>query len=83
MRLFAPIITGSLNVTGSVSVTGSIEITSATSNIFLIKNISGNNILTVSQSGVVIVATQSVELTGAAPNGGIYFTSGSFFIGVD
>jgi hypothetical protein len=50
--------------------------------IFLITN---NNIpvLTVSQSGVVILATQSIELTGAAPNGGIYFTSSSLFIGLD
>jgi hypothetical protein len=29
------------------------------------------------------VATQSVELTSSAPNGGIYFTSGSFFVGLD
>jgi hypothetical protein len=51
-------------------------------NIFLITK---NNIpvLTVSQSGVVILATQSIELTGNAPNGGIYFTSSSLFIGLD
>jgi hypothetical protein len=40
-------------------------------------------VLTVSQSGVVIFATQSVNPTGIAPNGGIYFTSSSFFIGLD
>jgi len=83
MRLFAPIITGSLNITGSVFVTGSIGVTSAANDIFFIKNVAGNNILTVSQSGVVVFATQSVELTGAAPNGGIYFTSGSFFVGLE
>jgi hypothetical protein len=51
-------------------------------NIFLITK---NNIpvLTVSQSGVVIFATQSQELTGPAPNGAIYFTSSSFFVGLD
>jgi hypothetical protein len=51
-------------------------------NIFLITN---NNIpvLTVSQSGVVILTTQSINLTGTAPNGGIYFTSASFFVGLD
>lgn len=83
MRLFAPIITGSLNVTGSVSITGSVGVTSATNDIFFIKNVAGNNVLTVSQSGVIIVATQSVELTNPAPNGGIYFTSSSFFVGLD
>ena len=51
--------------------------------IFIIKNFNNQPILTVSQSGVVVVATQSVELTGTAPNGAIYFTSGSFFVGLD
>lgn len=83
MRLFAPIITGSLNVTGSVSITGSVGVTSAANDIFFIKNVAGNNVLTVSQSGVIIVATQSAELTNPAPNGGIYFTSSSFFVGLD
>ena len=50
--------------------------------IFLIKN-NGNTILTVSESGVVILATQSIELNSPAPTGGIYFTSGSFFIGLE
>lgn len=47
--------------------------------------ITQNNIpvLTVSQSGVVIFSTQSQELTGPAPNGGIYFTSASFFVGLE
>lgn len=51
-------------------------------NIFIITN---NNVpvLTVSQSGVISIQTQSQELTGPAPNGGIYFTSASFFIGLD
>ena len=51
-------------------------------NIFIITN---NNIpvLTVSQSGVVIFSTQSQELAGFAPNGGIYFTSASFFVGLE
>ena len=51
-------------------------------NIFLITK---NNIpvLTISQSGVVIFSTQSQELTGPAPNGAIYFTSASFFVGLD
>ena len=68
---------------GSAVITGSLEIKSNVNNIFLIRNFNNQSILTVSQSGVVIVATQSVNLTGSAPNGGIYFTSGSFFIGLD
>jgi hypothetical protein len=51
-------------------------------NIFIITN-NNQPVLTVSQSGVVILSTQSQELTGTAPNGGIYFTSASFFVGLD
>ena len=63
--------------TGSISASVNIG-----STIFLITN---NNIpvLTVSQSGIVILATQSIDPTGIAPNGAIYFTSSSFFIGLD
>ena len=31
----------------------------------------------------VILSTQSTELQGFAPAGGIYFTSSSFFVGLD
>jgi hypothetical protein len=51
-------------------------------NIFIITN-NNQPVLTVSQSGVVVFATQSQELVGTAPNGGIYFTSSSFFVGLD
>jgi len=51
-------------------------------NIFLIKN-AGATVFAVSESGVVVVTTQSIELNNPAPYGGIYFTSGSFFIGLD
>jgi hypothetical protein len=51
--------------------------------LFLIKNASNQAVLTVSQSGVVILATSSVELSGPAPNGAIYFTSNSLFVGLD
>jgi len=63
--------------TGSISASVNIG-----STIFLITN---NNIpiLTVSQSGIVILATQSMDPTGIAPNGAIYFTSSSLFIGLD
>ena len=68
---------------GSAVITGSLTIKSNINDIFLIKNFAGNNIFTVSQSGVVVLATQSAELTDAAPNGGMYFTSGAFFVGLD
>jgi hypothetical protein len=66
-----------------VDYTGSTTLTSDASTVFLIKNFGGNPILTVSQSGMIILATQSAELVNPAPNGGIYFTSNSFFVGLD
>lgn len=68
---------------GSAIITGSLQIRSDRNDIFIIKNFAEQPILTVSQSGVVTLATQSVELTGPAPNGAIYFTSSSLFIGLD
>jgi hypothetical protein len=68
---------------------GSTIISSNAENVFLIKNISNTPILTISQSGdmtingLLILSTQSIELNTLAPNGGIYFTSSSFFIGLD
>ena len=68
---------------GSAVITGSLEIKSDQNNIFLIKNFNNEPILTVSQSGVVILATQSIELTDQAPNGAIYFTAANLFVGLD
>ena len=89
-------VTASVNVTGdifiiksgsynpfTVSSTGLTTISGSAANLFLIKNASNEPILTVSQSGVVILATSSVSLTGTAPNGGIYFTANSLFVGLD
>ena len=66
----------------TVSGTGLTTISGSAANLFLIKNASNQPVLTVSQSGVVILATSSVELTGPAPNGAIYFTSNSLFVGL-
>ena len=89
-------VSASVNVTGdifivrsgsyspfTVSSTGTTTISGSASNLFLIKGSLNQTILIVSQSGVVIFATQSAELTGTAPNGGLYFTSGNFFVGLD
>lgn len=68
---------------GDAVITGSLEIVGTGEDLFLIKNQTNETILQVSQSGVVVLSTQSVELTTTAPNGGIYFTSASFFVGLD
>jgi hypothetical protein len=67
----------------SISNTGAVTISGSASNLLTVKNANNTNVLAVSQSGVVILATSSIELTGTAPNGGIYFTSSSLFIGLD
>lgn len=68
---------------GSAVITGSLTIKSDVNDIFIIKNWDNQPILTVSQSGVITLATQSAELTTPAPAGGIYFTSASFFVGLE
>ena len=62
---------------------GATTISGSADNMLQVKGSSDNNLLNVSQSGVIVVATQSQELTTPAPNGGIYFTSSSFFVGLD
>lgn len=61
------------------SITGSVQsginaflITSASLDLFKVQN-----------NGVIVLATQSIELSNPAPNGGMYFTSSSFFVGLD
>lgn len=52
--------------------TASFLITSASIQLFQITN-----------TGIAIFATQSAELEGPAPVGGMYFTSSSFFVGLE
>ena len=40
-------------------------------------------LLQVTNTGVLILTTQSIELTDAAPLGEMYFTSSSFFVGLE
>jgi hypothetical protein len=63
--------------TGSIS--ASVDIGST---IFLIKSAS-TDILSINNTGIITLATQSTQLTTPAPNGGIYFTSTAFFVGLD
>lgn len=67
----------------SVSSSGAVIVTGSASDLFLVKNANNQTLLRVSQSGVIVIATQSAAPTGIAPNGGIYFTSSSFFVGLD
>jgi hypothetical protein len=66
-----------------ISSQGALTISSSADSIFLIKNSINLPIFTISQSGMIILATQSAQLLNPAPNGAIYFTSSSFFIGLD
>tara|TARA_S200002703_G_scaffold160082_2_gene176664 strand:+ start:3676 stop:4143 length:468 start_codon:yes stop_codon:yes gene_type:complete len=68
---------------GDAVITGSLEIIGTGDDLFLIKNQTNDTILQISQSGIVVLSTQSSELNTTAPNGGIYFTSASMFVGLD
>jgi len=74
---------GAFPFSGSAIITGSLEIKSNINDIFIIKNFNNQPILTVSQSGVLVLATQSANPTGTAPNGGVIFTANNLFIGLD
>lgn len=50
-------------------------------NIFLITS-SSEEVFKIEQTGVAVLKVQSQEITDPAPNGGIYFTSSSFFVGL-
>jgi hypothetical protein len=67
----------------SISNTGAVTISGSASTLLSVKNANDTSVLTVSQSGVIVLATSSIELSSPAPNGGIYFTSSSLFIGLD
>lgn len=67
----------------TISNQGSTTVSSSASDIFLIKGSNNVTLFSVSQSGVITLATQSAQLTGNAPNGGIYFTSSSFYVGLE
>ena len=56
--------------------------TTITNNVFLIKNSLNQTTLAVSES-IVYFATQSNVLTGSTVAGGMYFTSSSFYVGLE
>ena len=76
-------LTASYSLPSYLIITGSVFAQVDTKNdLFLIRS-GSRDLLTITQSGVVILSTQSAQLTGSAPNGGMYFTSGSFFVGLE
>jgi hypothetical protein len=67
----------------TITDTGALIVSGSASDLFIIKNTQNQSILKVSQSGVVVMATQSANPTGIAPNGGILFTANNLFVGLD
>mgnify|MGYP003652404276 CR=1 FL=1 len=61
---------------------GSTTIQNNSPTLFLVRDLNNVEMLKVDNNKVITLATQSTELTSPAPNGGIYFTSSSFFIGL-
>lgn len=58
------------------------DITTITNNVFLIKNNSNQTTFAVSES-IIYFATQSNVLTSSTIAGGMYFTSSSFYVGLE
>ena len=71
------------NATTTLKVIDGIQVTSSGQIPLQILNSTNNNLLQISQSGVVVFATSSIILTSTAPNGAIYFTSSSFYVGIE
>jgi hypothetical protein len=60
-----------------------VQITSSAENPIQVLDTNNNNLLQVSQSGLIIFSTSSITPSGNAPNGGILFTSTNFFVGLE
>jgi len=71
------------NTTTSLSINSGVQITSSANIPLQVLNTNNNNLLQVSQSGLIIFSTSSTTPSGIAPNGGILFTSASLFIGLE
>ena len=71
------------NSTTSLNVSNGVQVTSSADVPLQINNVASQSLLQVSQSGVITLATQSVVLTGPTVAGSIYFTSSSFYVGLE
>ena len=70
------------NTSLKVSTSG-VEVTSSAQVPLKVNNASNQNLLQVSQSGVITVATQSSNPTGTTTAGNIWFTSASFYVSLE
>lgn len=70
------------NTSLKVSTSG-VEVTSSAQVPLKVNNASNQNLLQVSQSGVITVATQSSNPTGTTTSGNIWFTSASFYVSLE
>jgi len=79
------LITGSLTTSGSTFLQGTLFITGSNeSDLLIVKNYQNEPIFEVKQTGIVSFATQSSELSDASASAGsVYFTSSSFFVGLE
>jgi hypothetical protein len=71
------------NNTTSLNVSNGVQVTSSAAIPLQINNAASQSLLQVSQSGIITLATQSVVLTGPTVAGSIYFTSSSFYVGLE
>ena len=71
------------NSTTTLKVNSGVEVSSSVEIPFKISTNTGDNILFVSQSGMVVFATSSVLPEGPVPYGAFLFTSGALYIGID
>lgn len=71
------------NNTTSLNVSNGVQVTSSAAVPLQINNATSQSLLQVSQSGVITLATQSIALTGSTSAGSIYFTSASFYVGLE
>ena len=76
------LITSSSQEIFKIDNSGSLSFTSNAITPFLIQNFNQEEIIKI-EDKVLILNTQSIELQNPAPNGGMYFTSSSFFVGLD
>jgi hypothetical protein len=71
------------NSTTAFVINNGVQITSSANNPIQVLDANNNNLLQVSQSGLIIFSTSSTTPSGTAPNGAILFTSTNFFVGLE
>lgn len=71
------------NATTTLKVNTGVEVSSSVDVPFRVSTNTGANLLFVSQSGMVVIATSSVLPDGPVPYGAFLFTSGALYIGID